>query len=80
MNYPSNRPISGTYASLIYDTHKVSTEAATYLINRAMEIPEFSKNDKDDTIDNIFVWESTPQGQDFWEDISKKIEALYETR
>lgn len=63
-----------TYNELIYDVHKISVEAATFLQNKARDIRPFMWDTRSaNKLASAFVWEMTPQGHDFWEDIEEKL-------
>lgn len=59
---------------LLFDVHKVSVEAATYIQNKAKNLRSF-----EDTpyLDTAFSWVETPQGLEYWDDIHEQIIKKY---
>jgi hypothetical protein len=56
---------------------KAEAEAETYSeLPRAFEREaaiDFLKKPNEDNLDNAFVWNSTPQGHDYWGDLSEDL-------
>jgi len=58
------------YKTLTAKVAKINEGAARYMRKGAKELKSFSYDDK---LDGCFVWDDTPQGHDFWEDIYDKL-------
>lgn len=61
-----------TYEELCIAVGKIDKEAEEYLRTDAKSLSSFLSNDND-SIDDIFTLDETPQGQKYWENIYKKL-------
>ena len=58
-----------TIEQLIDQVEKVDESAAEYLMNDAPNLNSYAVGGDDDELDNIMVWDETPQGHSYWEGI-----------
>ena len=63
------------YEELIQQVEAFGPEAAEYLRTDARQLEGFSDSSK---LDQCFVWEYTPQGHDYWDNICFKLYGGFE--
>jgi hypothetical protein len=58
------------YADLIERVRKIDSEAADYMEEEAPKLCDFNESN---VLWDCFIWMHTPQGTDYWADISDKL-------
>jgi len=58
------------YMVLVAKVMRIDTEAAEYMMIKATKMPSFSFKSR---LDTSFVWENSPQGWRYWNDIAIKL-------
>jgi hypothetical protein len=62
------------YLDLVERVSRIDKDAAEYILNRApTECKPFNYVSE---LGGAFVWDKTPQGQKYWQEINRKLESL----
>lgn len=70
------------YAALCDRVERLDPEAAKYMRSEALSLTRFDQCGRKDpeNIDYAFVWDETPQGHEFWDDLNEREMALHDKK